>query len=150
MPTTLANAYYSLCNVSNFVIAKSFDNSAYQQTRIERIGNSILAFQQYFVDAVACNIKNPLYITATTFIGCLVITAGFYPDKLLGALPFLYKAKPWMVKLSIYLAIQTMIFGLGVRTYGRFDHPNLYADWKSGKIRAHLPGDVQLNFRQPS
>ncbi|MCP5491560.1 MAG: hypothetical protein H7A40_00775 [Chlamydiales bacterium] len=149
MPIALAKAYYSLCNVSNFAIAKGFDNSEQQQTRIERVGNCILAFQQYFADAVACNIKNPLCITATTLFSCLVITAGFYPDQFLRALPFLYQIKPWMVKLSIYITIQTIIFGLGVRTYGRFDHPDLYANWKSGTIQAHLPGDVHLAFRQP-
>ena len=126
--------------VSDFVLAKSFSQDD-QQTRIERIGHALVYLQQRCADAVLRNIKNPIFLAGTTLALATVISVIFYPERVLRIKGPL---KPWMLKLSIYVVTQVTILGLGMRTYGRFEQPQLFANWLAGEITARLPGDVEI------
>ncbi len=49
-------------------------------------------------------------------------------------LPLAARLEPWMLKMALYIAVQTAVLGVGLRAYGRFQNQPLMDSWRRGEI----------------
>ncbi|MDB2614011.1 hypothetical protein N9Y92_02505, partial [Chlamydiales bacterium] len=117
----------------------------YSPNRLEKIGHTLRLGIGSALDLLLREIKNPITIVAFTALALLAATIGFYPATALAVVttivPFASAIQPWMIKLALYLLVQSTILGVGTRTLGRFDNPELLERWNKGDLEAVLPGD---------
>lgn len=119
--------YISFATARKFVSA---DGETFKpQTGREKIGG-FLAYP-ILKPAHFCmkNIRNPLMIAALTVSALFLSTLLFYPATLSAILV----AVP-AIKLTAYLAVQTTIIGLCLRTLGRLGNKELMEKWDAGQL----------------
>jgi hypothetical protein len=96
------------------------------------------------LDYLFREITNPITLVALTALAALAVTIAFYPATVLGAVttvvPIVASIQPWMLKMALYILIQTTVLGLGLRAYGRLQNPQLCQEWRNGTINALFIG----------
>ena len=76
-------------------------------------------------------LKNPKVITvALTAISMLAVQTAFYPAITARVTKSVILAlssyiKPWAVKMALYISTQSYLFGMGLRSLGRFSNQEL-------------------------
>ena len=138
-------------SLTSFVFAKEFRKKStgeihqYPQNRLESVGNNLRWMLGRSTDLLLREIKNPITIIALTSLALFSVTIAFYPSSalLLAAklLPPLSHLKPWMLKLTLYIATQSTILGVGLRSLGRFNNEALFRSWKRSELEAVFIGD---------
>lgn len=132
-----------------FAYAKGFRNIEthkdflWKKNRAEHFGTALRWGVGHVADVLLKEIKNPIMIVGLTSLALLGVTIAFYPGTLLAVtakvFPIAFKVKPWMVKMALYILVQTTIAGVGIRTFGRLSNETLVREWDSGRLRAiHL------------
>lgn len=89
--------------------------------------------------------RNPVTIIALTALAALAVTIAFYPGAVLAVLPYMGSIQPWMIKIALYLTVQTTVAGIGLRAYGRFQNTCLCQQWENGEIHALFIGARRHN-----
>lgn len=129
----------------NFIAAREFwfknldeGRFVYETNKIEVLGDLLISPLFKNADRVLKHIKEPFMIVALTAASIGMTTLVFYPEECASfattTLPFLSSIKPWMVKFGVYVGTELLIFGVGLRTFGRFSNADLYNAWKEKKI----------------
>lgn len=110
----------------------------YSPSRLEKAGRALLAPAFTPIDQLLRNIKNPLVITALTIMAIAIVTIAFYPATVITAvgtvLPFIFNIQPWMLKLTLFLAVELNILAIGMRTLGRLNNASLMQAWTRREI----------------
>ena len=142
---------YSSPSLSALVFAKEFREKKsdqkyqYTQNRLESLGNKLQWLVVKSSDTLLREIKNPVTIIALTTLALFSVTIAFYPSSALlvatKVLPPLSKIQPWMLKMALYIAIQSAVLGIGLRGLGRLSNKTLYENWKRAELEAVFVGD---------
>ncbi len=139
-----ATGFPSWLNSFHFAFARQFAPADPQRSvniamnRLEKLGHflskPILQPLNFFLR----EIKNPLVILALTVSLVAIATLIFYPAQFMlvvtTVLPFLAKVEPWMVKLALFVCVETVILGIGLRALGRMCNKELRKQWHDQKI----------------
>lgn len=134
----------------SFGMAKEFrdvttkEKYIYPQNCFEKVGHYLRIPVGKAVDLTFQEMRNPVAIVGAASIAATVVTIAFYPDELFAVVPLLYEVKPWMVKLGVFLTLQTTILGLGMRAYGHFGNYTLYEAWRKGQIEPVHIGEKRI------
>ncbi len=129
----------------NFIAAREFWSKnlddgrfEYETNRFEILGGLLISPLFKNADNILKHSRDPFMIAALTTAAIGMATLVFYPEEcasfVLTAFPFLSVIKPWMVKFGVYVGTELTIFGVGLRTFGRFSNTELYHAWKEKKI----------------
>jgi hypothetical protein len=133
-----------------FRVAGEAQPYEYERNSLERLGDALRKPQALFADTAIRQIQRPATIALLTLLAVVVITIGFYPDKirdLISALiPWAAEIRPWMLKLVLYLGVQVTILGLGLRALGRFRNQHLMHAWQTHRIDPVFVGQKRLPF----
>lgn len=135
-----------------FAMAKGFKHVAsetvfaYEKSPIEKLGHAIAAPIVRFTDATLRNLKNPVFITASTVVAIVVVSAAFYPAQTLAIIgmvaPPLLKIKAWMVKFAVFSLCEATIIGVAVRTFSRLSNETLMSAWRRRELVPISIGDL--------
>lgn len=120
----------------------------YEQTTLERCGRALRFGVGSVLDLLLREIKNPITIVALTALASIIVTIAFYPTAAISTistvLPFVASIEPWMLKMAVYVLLQTTIVGLGLRAYGRFINADLVKAWRDSDIEPLFIGTKTL------
>jgi hypothetical protein len=146
-------AYESVRSYLRFATAREFwnadntqDEFIYQKSTLEKIGSVLVSPLWNTSDAAFRNIRQPLFITALTAAALATTTLAYYPEEvfeMISKVVPLNRIEPWTVKLTMWIASQTLILGFGLRTYGRLDNHHLKSAWDTKAIIAVPIGAVR-------
>lgn len=140
----------------DFVVAREFWSKNldeglfdYKTNKIEILGDLLISPLFRNLDKTLKHIREPFMIVALTTASIWMSTLVFYPRECASfattTFPFLSAIKPWMVKFGVYVGTELAIFGVGLRTLGRFSNAELYNAWKEKKIVSIPIGSVIEN-----
>ncbi len=146
--------FRSLLKYGRFAMAREFagQNNAtdfnYQKNRLERLGDAMLRPIFHPTDLFFRNIRNPFVILSMTVTAIALVSIGFYPAQFFAGVyavaPFMKLLRPEMAKFGLYLATQMIILGLGLRTLGRQNNPQLMNALRAGEIQSIQIGSVKV------
>jgi hypothetical protein len=107
--------------------------------KAELFGSWIVEPLYHSLDRIAHHIKKPFIVILFILGAALVTTIAFYN---IPAFIFLGKILPGKVlRLTLFLVIEWIIFGMGCKAFGRFHNPALIELWKKGTLAPRFPGD---------
>lgn len=134
-----------------FAFAKGFRNIKTQEEHqwkknsLEQLGTVLRWGVGSLTDTLLKEIKNPVTIVGLTSLALLAVTIAFYPGTVIAVtaivFPAALKIQPWMIKIALYILVQTTIAGIGIRAYGRLCNEQLVQDWKQGSLKAVHVGE---------
>ncbi|MBA3815115.1 MAG: hypothetical protein H0X29_01060 [Parachlamydiaceae bacterium] len=135
----------------SFAFAKGFrdietqDEFQWKKNRCEQLGSALRWGVGSLADTLLKEIRNPVMIVGLTSLALLAVTVAFYPGTVLTitakVFPLALKLKPWMVKMALYILMQTTVAGVGIRAYGRLSNKLLVQNWQQGRLEAVYPGE---------
>lgn len=121
---------------------------------IERAGDILLAPYTSSTDRVLRDIDKPYMVTALTLAALGIATLVYYPEQTaelaLKVAPLKDYVMPWMVKFGVYIATESVILGVGLRTLGRQSDRELVSDWRGGRVVAIPLGSDGISLGRPS
>lgn len=137
-----------------FALAKTFRKEGqpfqYEPNRLERVGSALRWGVGSALDITLREIRNPVVVLALTALAMVVATAFYYPVIALGVVhavvPFVFSIKLWMIKLACYIAVQSTLLGVGMRTVGRLLNEPLVDEWNKGLEPVYL-GDKKVMIK---
>jgi hypothetical protein len=108
---------------------------SYNKTKVERLGDALVAPLLGPLDLTARRIYDPRVIVSLVIIGIAAVSLIYYPDKTVGlmkrAFPKATEIQPGTLKFTLFCWTQLTLLGLGLRTWGRQDpHGPLMIEWK--------------------
>ena len=115
--------YFSFVFAREFWDKQNNQTFAYSKSSFEKAGEWLTKPILGFADFTFKNIKNPLFITALVIIGIAAASIAFYPAQFIAVVGFVYPPllhlTPSVGKFALYLALNTTIVGLFIRTMNR-------------------------------
>ena len=139
--------YFQFSLANEFVGAEG-NNFQYQRNDLEKTGYFLSSFVTRPLNFTLKNIKNPLFILALAITCIAITTIIFYPAHfmfiLAKTIPFVFRVQPWMVKAAVFTILETTIFGLGLRTFGRVCNLELLHAWQQKEVIPVFLGDILI------
>lgn len=141
-----------LTNYLRFAFAREFQSAneepfIHQKGLLEKVGGILVSPFFRPCDGLLKNIKEPFMITALTVSAMGLTTLFFYPEESVNALhtllPFTAYIQPKLVKFAVFLGSETIILGLGLRTFGRLSNKALVEGFENKTIVPLSLGTVE-------
>lgn len=138
--TLVSYLHFGLCRNFSVNIASSTPYH-YTQNNLEKVGNFLSRPVLGPLDFSVRNGRNPLFILALTVVGVFTATMLFYPAVIAQAITPLALL---VIKTGSFIALQSAILGLGLRTLGRLNNPELMKAWDNAEIVSNRFGSVRI------
>lgn len=132
-----------------FSLAKGFSSNEaapyhsfrYAKNRCEKVGNWLAKPILHPIDFSLRNGRNPLFITALTVGAIFMTTLLFYPTVFAGIFTATLAAN---IKAMAFIATQSAITGLGLRTLGRLNNRELMEKWDQHCLIPQRIGSLKI------
>jgi hypothetical protein len=113
----------------------------YPKNNCEKVGNLLSKPVLAPLDFSMRHGRNPLFIMALTIVGVFTATMLFYPAVVAGVISV---TALLVIKIAAFTLIQTSIIGLGLRTFGRLNNPQLMDAWDRQNIAINKFGSIRI------
>ena len=111
----------------------------HQMSPAEKWGSLFLKPLYRLIDGIAKHIRRPTAIILVTLGAALFSAVVFYNIPAFVVLGKIFPSK--LLRCVLFLYVETSLFAIGSRAFGRFNNKRLITLWKSGKLIAIFPGD---------
>lgn len=144
-PNSQTRKFFAFTFAKGFRNIQTLEEHHWKKNSFEHLGTALRWGVGSLTDTLLKEIKNPIMIVGLTSLALLAVTIAFYPGTVIAATakicPVALKIRPWMIKMALYILLQSTIAGIGIRAYGRLCNEQLLQVWKQGSLKAIHVGE---------